>query len=183
MILMLRKTLFIIALLMMALVGCTVVTTTEEFTLSIELNPGVDTVEVNSVFEDAGATAYLNGNTYDQVVISQSTLDITRVGSYSIVYQTSYGGQTKEVTRYVDVIDETPPVVTLKPGIDTIPLKGDWVDAGINAYDNSELDVQINIRGGVVDSQVGEYLITYTVTDAYGNQAVITRYVHVIDNR
>jgi len=86
---MLRKTLFIIALLMMALVGCTVVTTTEEFTLSIELNPGVDTVEVNSVFEDAGATAYLNGNAYDQVVVSQSSLDITRVGSYSIVYQTN----------------------------------------------------------------------------------------------
>lgn len=183
---MLRKTIFILLLLVVGLTSCTYITTTTtlgDFTLTIELNPGIDTVEVNGDFVDAGARAYLNDAPYNQVTVSENNVDITKVGRYSIVYQTTYGNETKEITRIIDVIDETPPEVSLNPGIDTIPLQGDWVDAGVTATDNSALDVRISVRGGVVDSQVGEYLITYIVTDASGNQTVITRYVHVIDTR
>lgn len=183
---MLRKIMLLLIILVIGISGCTYITTNTtfgDFTLDIELNPGIDTVEVNGAFNDAGATAYLNDEPYDNVTIKENNLDMSSVGTYTIIYETSYGNETLEITRIVDVIDETPPVVTLNPGVDTIPLKGDWEDAGITAADNSGLDVNISVRGGVIDSQVGEYIITYTVTDASGNITIISRYVHVIDQR
>lgn len=173
---MLRKILILILLLTM--VGC--VDIRDSQTLTLELNPGLDTVEINTEFTDAGARATLEGDSYSVEVIFNN-VDITQVGTYEIIYQTSFGDKTLEVTRYVDVIDETPPTITLNPGVDTIFKDTEWVDAGVTATDNSELDVTIEQRGQVTSSQIGEYQITYTATDPSGNESTLIRYVHVIE--
>jgi len=149
--------------------------------LSIELNPGIDTVEINSNFTDAGASAFLNDE-YHPVEIISNSIDITEVGTYQIVYQTTYENKIIQITRYVDVIDETPPIITLNPGVDTIPINTKWIDAGITVQDNSQEDVSIIKDGQVYFKQAGQYQIIYTVIDENGNTSTITRFVYVVEN-
>ena len=168
----------VLLVLMLVLVGCT--TPRDPETLFIALNPGVDTIEVGYDYQDPGATATLSGQQHPYEVI-ENTVDVTKVGTYRIVYEVSYRGVTQHVTRIVDVIDTTPPDITLNPGVDTVILNGTWVDAGVTVSDNSGLDVTVVIDGEVVTSMTGEYRITYVATDAFGNQSEMVRFVHVID--
>ena len=149
-------------------------------TLTLELNLGVDTVEVNAQFLDSGAIATLEGSPYQKVNVIENTVDTSKVGEYYIVYEVSFGSNTLTQTRYVNVIDSTPPQLTLKPGIDTILVNQPWTDAFVDVTDNSLLEVDVVTYGHVNTSQIGEYEITYVATDAYGNQSSITRYVFVI---
>ena len=170
------KSILLTLFLVFLLVGCAVY---EGSDLSIELNPGIDTVEVNTEFIDAGATATL-GRTTHRVTILENTVDVTTVGTYHIIYQTVYHDTVKTLTRKVDVVDQTPPVIELNPGVDTI-IRGEiWEDAGVTVTDNSELDVTVTVSGNVINTIAGEYVITYTATDAFGNTSEITRYVHVV---
>ena len=56
-----------------------------------------------------------------------------------------------------------------------------WIDFGITAIDNSGQLPIIEVIGNVNHNEVGIYIITYTATDASGNQSSIKRYVEVID--
>ncbi|MFP4478373.1 MAG: immunoglobulin-like domain-containing protein [Candidatus Izemoplasmatales bacterium] len=168
----------IILILLITMVSC--VDMRDPETLNIELNPGVDTVEINTEFNDAGAKASLEGKSHPVQVI-ENNVDTSQIGTYEITYQTTFGDVTLEITRYVDVVDETPPSVTLNPGIDTVIKDTEWIDAGVDISDNSGLDVNLEKRGQVSISQIGEYQITYTATDSSGNQTTIIRFVHVIE--
>jgi hypothetical protein len=160
----------------LALMACTPPVSKD---LTIELLPGVDTVEVGSEFVDAGALAFL-GETPQTVTLQTNTVDILLVGRYEIVYQAQAGGQIASITRVVDVIDTTPPVVALSPGLDTIVVDETWIDAGIIVSDNSLLPCTIVIEGAVASDIAGEYQIIYVVTDAYGNITRVTRYINVV---
>lgn len=171
------KSLLITLLLGITLTSC--VDKRDPNTLVIGLRQGIDTIEVNTTYVDPGAYAYLENKVYRvSVVVNQ--VDTTQVGSYTIVYRTTFKDRTLEITRYVDVIDETPPQVTLLPGIDTIYVGQTWVDAGVATSDNSGLAVEVEVQGEVITSQIGEYQIYYIVRDAYDNTTTKIRYVHVL---
>ena len=172
---MLRKTLFYLLLLIL-LTGCI---DYDPQSLTIAINPGVDTVEVNSTFIDAGAKSTLGGENYSLTIID-NTVDITKVGTYIIIYEATYKDVKVSAKRIINVIDETAPTITLKPGVDTILQYETWVDAGVNVSDNSNLDVLITKQGDVTNTAVGEYQIVYIATDAYQNQASVIRYVNVL---
>lgn len=177
---MLRKTIIaILFILILTLSSCSYIQDPAQ--LSIELNPGIDTLEINSSFIDAGAKAYLDGQIYEEMIVIENTVDTTKVGLYKIVYRTSFRQYDKSITRYVNIIDKTPPQLYLQPGIDTIKLGETWVDAGILASDNSHQEIRITQSGQVINSQIGEYIITYRARDYYGNTSYISRYVSVIE--
>lgn len=177
---MLRKILTpLLVLTILTLASCSYIH--DPVSLSIELNPGIDTIEVNTSFIDAGATAYLDGDIYEDMIVIENSVDSTKVGLYKIVYQTSFRRNDKRITRFVNVIDKTPPKLTLRPGIDTIKVGEPWLDPGVLAIDNSHLEVKITITGQVISWQIGEYIITYRARDYYGNISYISRYVSVID--
>lgn len=152
----------------------------QEDKLSISLNPGVDTIEVNSHYLDPGAKA-----SYGFVELTASvyinTLDITQLGTYEIIYKVTYKTIEKEVKRIITVVDETPPIMTLNPGVDTILLGGNWIDAFVSVSDNSEQEVEIATLGEVDTQTAGIYIIIYVATDLSGNESRIQRYVEVID--
>ncbi len=151
----------------------------DESIVTIVIKPGVDTVEINTAFVDAGATAKANNLSADYEIV-ENTVDITTEGVYQIVYETTYKGITKQALRMVTVVDETPPVVMLNSGIDTIYKDSLWVDAGVSTSDNSLGTVTIDTEGVVSAEYVGEYLIKYIVSDASGNLTEIIRYVNVL---
>jgi hypothetical protein len=90
-----------------------------------------------------------------------------------------------EVTRTVNVVDTTKPVITL---LGTTPIDievgSSYTDAGATALDNYDGDITSLIvkTGSVNTNLVGTYTIKYNVEDANGNAAIeVTRTVNVVD--
>ena len=123
------------------------------------------TVELGSTYSDAGATATdLSG---DVTVVSSGTVDTDTLGEYVITYtSTDASGNTGTATRTVTVVDTTAPVISVTSGTDTVELGATWTDAGATA-DGGET---VTTSGSVDTSTVGTYTITYSATDAAGNE-------------
>lgn len=147
--------------------------------ISIRLNNGVDTVEINSEWIDNGATLLINGARHPMVTFD--TVDVTEKGIYQIRYTYNYQEVVYEINRYVIVLDQIPPVLTLNLGIDTITLGQDWLDTGATVIENSGETITIITTGSVDINTAGTYVITYTATDSSDNIAVVYRYVTVIE--
>ena len=89
------------------------------------------------------------------------------------------------VTRTVNVVDQTAPSITiLGDNPATIEAGSTYTDAGATATDNYNNDVTSSITAySTVDSNtIGSYTVTYTVSDASGNQATAVRTVIVEDS-
>jgi hypothetical protein len=96
------------------------------------------------------------------------------------------GNAAVAVTRTVNVVDQTAPVITLlgaNPLV--VGVGGTFVDPGATALDNVDGNVtaQITVSGGpVVTSAPGSFTLSYQVSDAAGNAAVaVTRTVNVVN--
>jgi len=139
------------------------------------------TVELGTSYTDAGATANdaFHGST---PVTSSGSVNTNAVGTYQITYTaTDLDGNTATATRTVNVVDTTPPVVTVtgaNPA--TAELGGTYTDAGATAADASG-SVAVVTSGTVDTSTLGAYTLTYTATDASGNAGTATRTVNVVD--
>lgn len=171
------RTLLLILFVAIAFMACT----PEEGDVTIVLNSGIDTVEVNTTFTDAGATAKAFGFKVDVEVI-WNNVNIETVGTYQIIYEVDYKDIVKRITRVVHVVDTTPPTGTLNAGVDTIQEGTVWVDASVTAQDNSLLEVTIEKQGSVNANIPGEYIIQYILTDGSGNQTILERVVTVLSN-
>jgi len=76
----------------------------------------------------------------------------------------------------------TPPVITLLGNNPTVIFQdanADYNDAGATAKDDVDGEVNVETSGSVDTATEGEYIITYTATDSFGNTATATRTVHV----
>lgn len=188
----------IVLLLLVFMVGCNPATTTDNPTtnvtteetsalittiisgdITLYLNNGIDTVEVNSTWEDAGAYIMINDVRYEMT--TEMNVDISKVDIYQIIYTYDFEEETYSIVRYVAVLDQTQPVLSLNPGIDTITVGGTWLDAGVEASDNSGEAVVVTTTGTVDTTTIGSYEIIYEATDSSGNSSVITRYVNVVE--
>lgn len=157
-------------------IGCTEVSL--EY-LKIELNPGIDTVQINDEYIDTGAHATYGLKTLEVSVV-KNNVDTTKLGEYEIVYQTKHRDLVQTIKRVIRVVDEIPPVISLNPGIDTIILGESWVDSGVEITDNSMGKISVTVRGSV-NGAVGVYYIVYQAIDSSGNESEITRVVYVIE--
>lgn len=143
------------------------------------LNPGLDTVNLNSEYEDPGVTAKVFGIKRATEVL-ENNVDTTKEGTYYIKYKFDYKDFYFELTRIVIVIDETSPILRLNPGVDTIKVGQNWVDSGVYIFDNSE-DYSFTVLGDVDSSVAGSYTITYIAEDSSGNTSFMSRIVNVIE--
>ena len=133
------------------------------------------------------STTY-DGDITGSIVIDATAVNTSRVGSYTVTYNVTDATATPpvQVTRTVDVVDTTVPVITLV-GADpqTIEVGSPYVELGATALDNYDGDITGSIvidATAVNTAVVGCYLVTYNVTDANGNPATqVTRTVDVVD--
>ncbi len=134
------------------------------------------TIELGDGYTELGATAD-DGST---VVIDTS--DFTdAVGSYTIRYNATdaSGNNATEVTRMVEVVDTTAPVITLTgANPQTIELGDGYTELGATTDDGT----MVVIDTSDFTDAIGSYTITYNATDALGNMATeVTRTVDVVD--
>ena len=149
-----------------------------------------DTVNQGAVYDDPGATATDNGNNIGPVVASPTNLDTSNAGPATITYTIEDAeGNSATATRTVNVLDTTPPEITL---LGANPLE---INQGTTYIDpNPAANVSDNFDGPILSSQVqstgstninenipGTYYVTYTVDDAAGNQGSAIRTVIVLD--
>jgi hypothetical protein len=82
-------------------------------------------------------------------------------------------------------LDTLAPVITLIGNqYDTIEINTPYVDLGATALDDKDGDITsaIVVTGSVDVATLGDYTLTYTATDAWGNSDSAKRYVHVKTN-
>ncbi len=145
-------------------------------------------VEVNSVYSDDGATALDNydGDLTSSIVVD-STVNTGVAGSYAVTYDVSdsSGNAATQVSRIVNVVDTTDPVITLLGSTPVnIEVGSVYVDDGATALDNYDGDLTSTILtvNPVDTSTVGAYIVTYDASDSSGNAAAqVTRTVNVVD--
>ena len=148
-------------------------------------------IECGDEYTELGATAddLCEGDLTDAVVIDASDVDTSAVGVYTVTYNVidASGNAADEVTRTVNVVDTTPPVITLVGDMYVAFECGDeYTELGATADDVCEGDLtdEIDIDDSDVDTgTVGNYTVTYTVTDSAGNVAdTVIRTVFIRDN-
>jgi hypothetical protein len=144
------------------------------------------TVEVGDPYNDAGATAFDvgDGDLTGQIIVSSNVVTGT-VGSYTVTYEvTDSSDNTATANRIVNVVDTTPPVITiLGDNPATVEVGDPYNDAGATAFDVGDGDLTdlIIVSSNVVTGTVGSYTVIYDVTDSSGNPATATRIVNVVD--
>ena len=137
---------------------------------------------------NATATDLVDGDLTGSIVIDSSAVNINRVGDYSVAYDVTdtAGNAADTVTRTVRVIDAGKPIITLTgDNPQTIEFGEGYAELNATATDRVDGDLTGSI---VIDSsavntdRVGDYSVTYDVSDAAGNAAEQkTRTVRVID--
>jgi hypothetical protein len=152
---------------------------------------GMISLQCGDPYVDPGATATddVDGDISGGIVIDSLAVDTATLGDYLVTYNVTdaAGNAANQITRTVQVRDNTVPIIQLLgPSEITVACGEVYVDPGATASDSCAGDLSggIVIGGSAVDTAtLGDYLVTYNVTDAAGNAAnQITRVVQVRDN-
>ena len=172
----------------------------------VSIAAGADYIERATASDDTDgditsaimATIVYNNNTRDDetddVPVSAVDTSTSRLGGvYTITYSVTdaAGNAAATVERRVTVEDQTAPVISLV-GASAVSIGqgATYTDAGATAMDNIDGDITNRISMRITDSSgtllaavitrtPGVYTITYSVIDAAGNQAEISRTVTV----
>ncbi|RVU84136.1 DUF5011 domain-containing protein [Leucothrix sargassi] len=138
----------------------------------------------SDAYIDAGASASdVVDGTLDPVM--SGSVDTNTVGTYILTYNVSdsAGNAAESVSRTVKVTDQTAPVITLV-GDEKVPLFHSFQFEdydGATVSDNVDEFIAVQTTHDIDEFQVGTYTVTYTATDAAGNEAVpVTREVEVV---
>lgn len=139
------------------------------------------TIEVGSDYKDEGARAtfFMRDVTG---LIEKNQISTNRVGTYEIQYQIRRLWTTKKVTRMVKIVDKKAPAITLKGKEKiTLTLGSTYEEPGYEAMDeyDGDLSKKVKVEGSVNTNKVGEYILTYKVSDQSKNQTQVKRIVVV----
>ncbi|MGY3793473.1 BspA family leucine-rich repeat surface protein [Aquimarina sp. 433] len=139
-------------------------------------NPQV--IEKGDMYTELGAEVTYGAT----LTINSASVNTNQVGSYTVTYDainTVSGETAMQVTRTVDVVDTTAPIITLNgANPQTIELGAGYTELGATTDDGSAVSIDTS---EFMDA-VGSYTIYYDATDAAGNVAIqVTRTVDVVD--
>jgi len=163
-----------------------------EYTTALDPVPPVITLigsehiqqECNMPYTDDGALAQDNiDGDITQNIIAIGTVEPETPGDYPLVF-TVYdsSGNPATVTRTVTIQDTTPPGITLF-GANPLILSctNTYTEPGARASDTCDTALYtVDIDPGALNTNLpGSYSVTYTVSDASGNPATVTRTVIV----
>ncbi|MFH0828970.1 MAG: DUF5011 domain-containing protein [Candidatus Kerfeldbacteria bacterium] len=150
------------------------------------IGSGSMTVEAGSLYSDSGVSATDN---LDAVIASRisvtNAVNTAKVGTYAVTYNVSdeAGNAATAVTRTVQVVDSTKPIITiLGSNPVTVDKNAVYTDAGATASDsvNGDITSKISTASTVNTAVIGDYSVTYSVTDSSGNAITAVRTVKVI---
>jgi subtilisin-like proprotein convertase family protein len=139
-------------------------------------------VPLGTPFVDPGAGA-LDSFDGPLPATASAQVDTSVPGQQTITYLAiDSAGNTGSAARTVEIVDLTPPAISLAGDDPLFLLVGEtFEDPGSTAVDNVDGMVAVTVSGAVEPSTPGDYLLTYSAVDAAGNTATATRTVRVVD--
>ncbi len=154
----------------------------------IVVNGGEDmTLEVYEPYTDEGARASYFGINLNEKLSCDGSVDPDKVGTYTEKYYVRFLWKKTEVTKTVNVVDTSAPVLTLKgdPEIEVEDIDN-FEDPGYTAEDNYDGDITDRVTLTLSEVMVGEdgeniVTATYTVSDSAGNTAKQHRFIRIAD--
>ena len=163
------------------------VTVTADQLPVITVNGGDVSITQGETYTDAGATAQ-DPEDGTLTVTTTNPVDTNVADTYTVTYSvTDIFGHTVTATRTVTVTTDTsqPPVLSVTGGDVTITRNMAYVDAGATAQDAEDGDLtgDIVVSSTVNTASVGEYTVTYIVTDSDDNTVQATRQVSVLEDQ
>ena len=155
---------------------------------NIELDGDKEIVlSLGSDYQESGYKANDNydGELTDKVEITNN-IDKNKIGEYKVNYLVKDSSNNKtEVERIVKVIDNIPPVISLKGSRNiTVKVNGNYEEDGYTASDNLDGDItnKVKVSRNIDFNKVGTYSIYYEVEDSSNNKTTISRTINVIEN-
>ena len=148
--------------------------------LSIELIGNNIELEIGSKYEELGAKAIYKGNDISDKVLIENNIRDDKIGSYNVEYTIKYRNLIKKVIRKINVVDKTPPTITLNGNnVIYFYLGEEFKDPGVVVTDNydSDLNSKIEITNNIDINKQGTYEVIYKVKDSSGNENSISRQV------
>lgn len=140
------------------------------------------TLEVDQEYDEPGFFASVLGQDLTDKVVVSGEVDTTKLGTYELEYKLDFLGKTHTLSRKVEVVDNTPPEISLNGDAEVKLYVGDeYTEEGGIANDNYDGDLteKIEISGEVDVKTAGEYEITYSVEDSSNNISSISRKIKV----
>lgn len=147
--------------------------------------------ELNKPYVEPGYIAFdaIEGDISDRVQLVEGSVNVNQVGYYTLKYIVFdlYGNASDTAERIVQVeLNQTGPVITLN-GPDTVyvEVNDGYTEAGATAADNTGNNItnKLRVTNTVNTSTIGEYGVTYVVTDAFNFTTVKKRVVYVRDTQ
>lgn len=140
------------------------------------------TLEYGQNYEDPGATAQFYGSHFSKEpiavsVTTQGSIDTSHLGTYHIQYTASHNDMVSTAYRTVSVVDTQAPEITLVTNPDAYTVPGQpYQEEGFSAVDNVDGELTQQVTSAEQDG-----VVVYTVTDASGNTATVSRQIHYHD--
>lgn len=135
------------------------------------------TVEINSEFQYEKYIKEVKKGKKSDVTCKVEQLDMTKLGQYEVVYVY----RNKEYPMTVQVVDTTQPEIKITEKLSVLLNMTPDLKKGIEISDNSQIEPELTIDSTKLDtSKEGEYIVTYTATDASGNTTVKNRTIRVL---
>src|SRR5258705_9540030 len=140
------------------------------------------TMECHGSFTDPGASA-LDLCSATVTITTNGSVNPNVTGAYTLQYiATDPSGNSATNTRSVNVVDTTPPQISLNgTNSMTVECHGSFTDPGATAFDLCAGTLAVTTNSLLNTNVPGGYIIQYIATDPSGNSATNTRTVNVVD--
>ena len=125
----------------------------------ITLKDGNIILNLGDTFEEPGY--YASRAYYDMTkqVLIEDNINTNKIGSYKVTYTIYYQGQAYQKIRYVTVLDQTPPTITLKGNTTvTVCPNKKYQEEGYESIDNYDGDLTKE-----VETEINKDFIQYSV--------------------
>lgn len=139
-------------------------------------------VKVNSKYNDLGFVAKAFNKDLQSLVNITGNVDTTKTGEYLISYNLNFLGKNYYLDRKINVIDNQEPDIILNGDKEiNIYIGDEYEELGASAFDNYDGDITNNIviSGTFDNNKIGEYILTYTVSDSSKNVSSVDRKIIV----
>ena len=110
-------------------------------------------------------------------------VDTSKVGKFEVIYssKSKLFKNIKSVKRIVNILDNISPVIKLNGGDVNLYKGNEYTEYGFVATDNIDDDITGNVQVVNNINEIGNYQVSYSVSDSSGNNVYVTRNVNVIE--
>lgn len=138
---------------------------------------------LNDVYDEPGVKAVFDNKDITSKVKINGNVDVTKVGTYKIVYEIKANNKTVSTERIITIVDKDNPEIILEGDINqSYYINSEYTELGFSASDNVDGDLtsKVIIENSIDFTNPGTYYINYKVTDSSGNEASASRVINVI---